>query len=70
MLDGLTDQLDRVLSELYSHIDARDLDGISALRPRLTQICAGFRTVQQALGSPVVLGLPAERHGGDVIIHN
>jgi hypothetical protein len=70
MLADAVDQLDRALDELYSRIDARDLDGVSALRPRLTQIWANLRTAQQALGSPLVLGLQAERHGGDVITHN
>jgi hypothetical protein len=69
MLGDAVDQLDQALDELYSGIDARDLEGVSALRPRLTQIWVKLKTAQQALASPLVLGLQAERHSGDVITH-
>ena len=70
MLGNAIDELESAFGEQNAHLDAGDLDGVSALRPRLAQILANLRTAQQALESPPVLGLQAERHGGDRIAHN
>jgi hypothetical protein len=70
MLGDAIDELRKVRDELSAYADAEDLDRFSALRPRLAQILANLWTAQKALDSPPVLGLQAERHGGNVISHN
>ena len=68
MLDDAIGELGKALDELGRRADAGNLDGVSALAQ------AGSDTREspdgrQALASPPVLGLQAERHGGDTMMH-
>ncbi len=68
MLGDAIDELESALQVQNAYLDVGDLDGASALRPRLAQLLTNLRTAQHALESPPVFGLQAERHQGGAIV--
>jgi hypothetical protein len=68
MLGNAIEELESALREQNAHLDAGELEGVSALRPRLAQLLTNLRTAQRALESPPVFGLQAERHQGGAIV--